>query len=82
MNTNAIVQVMENSKTLVEYIYNENIIKITKNIIRNNTPVYRFIFTTENTNQYTIHSEYKTLGRALKKFNKAVDAIKNGIIIK
>jgi hypothetical protein len=79
---NVIVQVMENRKTLVEYIYNENTIKITRAIIRYNTPVYRFIFTTENTNHYTIHSEYKTLGRALKKFNKAVDAIKNGTQIK
>jgi hypothetical protein len=77
---------MSVNKTLVEFIYNNNILKIVKENYLNSKKKqkidYCFVFTNSNTTHSTTLTRHKTISAAMKKFNKAVDAIKNGIIIK
>jgi hypothetical protein len=74
---------MNNSKTLVEFTHNNNTVKVIKNLYLRNAKTYSFVFLNNN-NQFkeTNHSSYKTITGAMRMFNKAVHAIKNGINIK
>jgi hypothetical protein len=74
---------MYNSKTLIEFSYNNNTIKVIKNLYAGNSNKYSFVFLNNN-NQFkeTNHSLYKSIAGVMKQFNKAVDAIKNGTNIK
>ena len=74
---------MNNSKTIVEFTHNNNTVKVIKNIYARNINKYSFVFMNNN-NQFkeTNHSFYKSIGGAMKYFNKAVNAIKNGTQIK
>ena len=74
---------MNLNKTLIEYSLNNNTVKVLK--IYNGGPNnnYAFIYANENNRfKNTIHSKYKKIGTAMKIFNKAVNAIKNGTNIK
>ena len=73
-----------NNKTLVEYSFNNNIVKVVKEIYYSKKlkTDYCFIFTNTNTINTTTHTRYKTVGGAMKKFNKAVKAINEGTKIK
>jgi hypothetical protein len=74
---------MNNIKTLVEFTHNNNTVKVIKNLYLRNAKTYSFVFLNNN-NQFkeTNHSSYKTITGAMRMFNKAVDAIKNGTQIK
>jgi hypothetical protein len=74
---------MNNSKTIVEFTHNNNTVKVIKNLYLRNAKTYSFVFLNNN-NQFkeTNHSSYKTITGAMRMFNKAVRAIKNGINIK
>ena len=69
-------------KILIEYSLNGNNVSIIEiyNVVNKS---FAFQFDTDN-NRYklTRHSYYKTIGPAMKQFNKAVKAIKQGINIR
>ena len=74
---------MYNSKTLVEFTHNNNTVKVVKNLYTGKSNKYSFVFLNNN-NQFkeTNHSSFRTITGAMRMFNKAVNAIKNGINIK
>lgn len=74
---------MNNIKTLVEFTHNNNTVKVTKNLYEGKSNKYLFVFMNNN-NQFkeTNHSSYRTITSAMRMFNKAVDALKNGTNIK
>lgn len=77
---------MSIKSNLVEYKFEGNILKVVKEtyLSTKGKPItdFSFIFTREETLNTTTHSRYKTVGGALRKFNKAVKAINEGTIIK
>ena len=77
---------MENSSTVVQYKFEDNILKVVKESYLNHNRKlitdFSFIFTREGVENITTHSRYKTVGGALRKFNKAVKAINEGTKIK
>ena len=74
---------MNNSKTLIEYTNNNNTVKVLKNHYAGKSNKYSFVFLNNN-NQFkeTNHSLYRSLGGVMRKFNKAVNSLKNGTNIK
>lgn len=77
---------MENSKTIVQYSFDNNIVKVVKENYFTETGKskidYCFVFTNTNTLNATTLTRHKTVGGALRKFNKAVKAINEGTKIK
>jgi hypothetical protein len=77
---------MENNKVILEYSFDNNIVKIVKENYFTKTGRYKidycFVFTNSNTLNTTTLTRHKTVGGALKKFNKAVKAINEGTKIK
>ena len=76
---------MELEKTLVEYKFEDNVVSVVErhyiNSNRKRIKDYAFRFGNVN-NSTSFHSRYKTVGGALRKFNKAVKSINEGVKIK
>jgi hypothetical protein len=70
-------------KILIEYSLNGNNVSVAKTFNCGVGKNYIFYFDTDN-NEYKItkHSYYKKIGPAMKQFNEAVKALKEGINIK
>ena len=77
---------MENSNTVVQYTFDNNIVKVVKENYLTETGKnkieYCFVFTNTNTVNTTTLTRHKTVLGALRKFNKAVKAINEGTKIK
>lgn len=69
--------------TLIEYSINSNTIRVSKAFGYGANKNFTFEYSSDN-NQFknTVHSTYKTIAGAMKKFNKAVKALKEGTNIK
>ena len=74
------------NKVIVEYSYDNNIVRVVKENYLTNTNTYKtdycFVFTNSYTINTTTLTRHKTIGGAMKKFNKAVKAINQGTKIK
>jgi hypothetical protein len=77
---------MSIKNNIVQYEFEGNILKVVKEsyLTENRKLItdFSFIFTREGTENTTTHSRYKTVGGALRRFNKAVKAINEGTKIK
>jgi len=77
---------MSIKNNIVQYKFQDNILKVVKESYLNDNGKlitdFSFIFTREGIENTTAHSRYKTIGGALRKFNKAVKAINEGTKIK
>jgi hypothetical protein len=77
---------MSIKNNIVQYEFEDNILKVVKESYLNDNGKlitdFSFIFTREGVENTTTHSRYKTVGGALRKFNKAVKAINEGTKIK
>lgn len=76
---------MSLEKTLVEYKFEDNVVSVVErhylNSMGNPRKDYAFKFGNVN-NTTSFHSNYKTIGGALRRFNKAVKSINEGVNIK
>lgn len=79
---------MNNDKILVEFILNDcSTYIVQRKYMKNYSLKTEYVFFYGNTRydkdvRRTTNSTHKTIGSAMKKFNKAVAAIKNGTKIK
>jgi hypothetical protein len=77
---------MSTSNTVVQYTFNNNVVKVVKEKYFTDTGRqkidYCFVFTNTNTLNITTLTRHKTVLGALRKFNKAVKAINEGTKIK
>jgi len=78
------MEVIEN--VVVEFQLDDNVVYVTRLDFINKSfkreTKYIFSYGTLSGTRKTSQSAYKSIGAAMKKFNKAVDAIKNGTKIK
>lgn len=74
---------MNNTRTLIEYSIKGNTVRVSRAFGFGANKNFTFEYSSDN-NQYknTIHSTYKTITGAMRKFNKAVKALKEGTNIK
>jgi hypothetical protein len=77
---------MSIKNNIVQYEFEGNILKVVKESYLNSNGKlitdFSFVFTNNNTIDTSTHSRYKTVGGALRRFNKAVKAINEGTKIK
>lgn len=74
---------MKKEKTLIEYSINDNTVRISKSVYLHYKPKFSFEFLNNNNQlKITSNSTHRTISGAMRKFNKAVKALKQGTNIR